>query len=288
MRQDHAHIIETEKAFLSTPILPYYFHAEDPRGKPVTIKMRTIQPDESDEELKIFARSMARIFATSEPMTLAAGITEEEFFEEIYLYLQFAKKDALSLILTNEDTGKIIGGIIGRDFYYDETEDPYSALGNREKFNYVFELINLCRKKFRIILSKEGKSLEPGLVYRGAYIGFLGRYIILNDNDGYNLTAISFRKFEEYLQTLGYQYYYGEATNPGSQKLFRNSGWTIDEIVVPYKNYDTFKKIDFRNHAIPGIGNALSGSIQRVTNGFPPLAKSTIGLKCKQNQEALT
>lgn len=257
----------------SQTILPYYFNATNHLGKRITIKLRTIQQDDA-EELYAFARSMARIFATSEPMTLAAGITEDEFFEEIYLYLQYAKKDGLSLILTNEETGKIIGGIVGRDFYHDMKEDPYVGLTNREKFEPVFEMMNVSSTEFEKILESEGNTLRPGLVYRGAYIGFFGKYIMLNDEEGYNLTALSFRKLEEYLKSLGYKYFYTEATGPGSQKLCKNSGWTIDEIVIPYDTHNTFKNINFHTNAVTGIGNAMCGGIQRVSSDFPPLPKS--------------
>ncbi len=254
-------------------ILPYYFNAVNHLGKHIQIKMRPIKPDESEEELSAFARSMAKIFSACEPMTVAAGITEEECFEEIHLYLQSARKDGLSLILTNEENGKIIGGIIGRDFYYDENEDPYVGLNHKEKFQPICDLINISKKKFTNILENEGHILEPGMVFRISYLGFFSKYIILNDGDGYSLTAISFRKFEEYLKSLGYKYLYGEATNPGSQKLVANSGFTVDEIILPYSNYTPFEKINFHDNSIQGIGNSLCGSIHRLSKEFPPLIK---------------
>lgn len=254
-------------------ILPYYFNAVNHLGKSIKIKIRTIHPDDA-EELHDFAKSMARIFATSEPMTIAAGITEDEFFEEIYSYLQFAKKDGTSLILKNEETNKIIGGIIGRDFFYDESEDPYEGIAYKEKFRQVFDVIDISRRAFRDILKDEGKNLEPGLVYRITYLGFLGKYIILNNEEGFGLAAVSFRKFEEYLKSLGYKYLYGEATNPGSQKLVVKSGFTIDEIIIPYKDHPAFKDIDFHKNSVQGIGNSLCGAIHRLNKEFPALQKA--------------
>jgi histidine decarboxylase len=256
-------------------ILPHYFKAINHRGQLVTIEIRTIRPDD-DDELYAFAKTMARIFAASEPMTVAVGITEEECFEEICLYLQYAKKDGLSLILTNQETGKIIGGIIGRDFYNDEAEDPYVKIRNNDKFRSNSDVLNVCRKQFINILKKEGYTLNPGIVYRGAYIGFLSKYLKLNNEEGYNITALSFRKFEEYLKNLGYKYFYGEATNPGSQKLFRSSGWTIDEIVLPYVNYPPFNNISFHHHALPGIDNSLCGAIQRLNTDFPEIPNNLL------------
>ncbi len=255
------------------PIFPYYFKAINHHGKPITIKIRTINID-NEQELYELAKSMARIFASSEPMTVAANITEEECFEEIYLYLQFAKKDDLSLVLINEETGKIIGGIIGRDFYNEINENPFEKLVHKEKFQSIISFINISRNKFLNIIAKEGHVLEAGLVYVGVYIGFFGKYIILNDEEGFNLTAISFRKCEEYLKNLGYKYFYTEATNPGSQKLCRNSGWTTNEIIIPYKPYEPFTKINFRHNAIFGIGNSMCGAIQRTNKLFPPLSKT--------------
>jgi|GEM_PF-6627237 len=256
-----------------TAIIPYYFKSVNYKGQAVTIKMRTITADD-DSELYDFAKSMARIFATSEPMTVAAGITEEECFEELYAYLQFAKKDELSLILTNEETGKIIGGIIGRDFYNDESEDPYAGISHQQKFQQVSKMIDASKKKFHEIIAKEGHVFKPGLAYRGAYSGYLGRYLILEDENGFSLIAVALRKAEEYVKTFGYKYYYVEATNPGIQKLYQNAGWAIDEIIIPYSEYPPFEQIEFYKNAISGIGNSLCGAIRRVDEGFPPLCRN--------------
>lgn len=267
-------------------ILPYYFNSINHMGKSVIIKIRTIQHDEPEEELRNFAKTMANIFSCTEPMTIAAGITEEECFEEMYSYLQFAKKDRLSLILTNEETGKIIGGYIGRDFYHAECEDPYENISNREKFNPIFDFVNISKNAFLETLRKEGHTLKPGLVYISAYVGFINRYIILYNNEGFDLPSVSCRIFEEYVKNLGYKYFYGEVTSPGSQKLLKDSGWTIDEIVIPYKNNDLFRKIDFHKHSLQGIGNSLCGAIYRVGKDFPPL-KNAIERNKKLKQRNL-
>ena len=249
---------------------PCYFRAINHRGNVISIKIKLIDPDNA-EELRELAQVMASIFSAREPMTVAVGISEEEMFAEMQHYISYAKKDGLSLILTNEDTGKIIGGIIGRDFYNDEAEDPYAELPNLEKFQPIFDVLDISKKKFLHILEKEGHYLKPGLVVRGTYIGFLSKYLKLTNEEGINIAAYSFRKFEEYGKAIGYKYYYTETTNPGSQKLFRNDGWAIDEIIIPYADYPSFKDIDFHKNALADIGNSVCGIIKRVNDDFPPM-----------------
>ncbi|MCD6034561.1 MAG: hdc, histidine decarboxylase [Rickettsiales bacterium] len=255
---------------LATP-LPASFNGMTTNGKMVRIHIRKLDT-ENREEHQALARVMAKTFVDREPTTKAVNLTEEEFYDEIVLYLEYARKDDVSLVLINEETGQVIGGIIGRDFIKDNAEDAFEHLPNRQKFQPVFDFLDQSKEKLLDILRKEQCPLEPGYVYRGFFIGFMGKYLTLKNEDGIGVAQFSFRQFEEYLKGRGFRYFYGEATNPGSQKLFAASGWTIHEIVVPYNSDPRFAHIDFKQNALPGIGNALSGAIQRVGATFPPLS----------------
>ena len=73
-------------------------------------------------------------------------------------------------------------------------------------------------------------------------LGFFGKYIVLNDKDGFNLTAVSFRRFEEYLkflyseqgQELAAKHYYRprleSVAKKHSDRFPRMNLFTIDEV----------------------------------------------------------
>ena len=132
---------------IKSPILPCSFKAINGKGKLISIEMK-VMDSKNPQELVDFARVMAITFARSEPLTIAANLTEEDVFQEILMYLQYAKKDKLSLVLVNKETENIIGGIIGRDFYNDENEDPFINLPNKTKYQPIFSLLDISKEKF--------------------------------------------------------------------------------------------------------------------------------------------
>ena len=241
------------------------FRSLNKRGDYSCLLVRKLDFNNPTEKEK-FAKVMAHTFVMREPLTLHTGLTEEDVFSEISLYLEFAKKDNLTVVVEDTITKKIIGGIIGRDFFKDQNEYPFIDLPNKDKFQKIFNLLDLSKKEFLDYLEQSGEKLREGLVYRGFFIGFLNIYLNSYNKDGINIALFCVRKFQEYLQQQGFKYLYAETTNQGSKKLLESAGWNASRINI---STDLSGALSEDKHSKKSI--RIYGAFQHIGKGLKSL-----------------
>lgn len=158
----------------------------------------------AEDTLESAIECISRSFQSREPMTKALGITLEEFKHCAKILLRKAVKDQLSLVATDNRTGKVIGALICEDFL---TEPPEDIETVSPKFFPIFELLGGLDEAY-----KKKYLVKPGQLYHICMVGVDKEYAGLSTR----LTKIA----EHMARKKGYIASIGEATGPISYKIY--------------------------------------------------------------------
>lgn len=168
------------------------------------------------------AELLSRIFSAKEPMTLALGISCDEFRTLAEPYCEKAAEEGLSVVAADKATENIAGFSISEDLLNPHQEDNYS-------FSKKFEADLACLSE----LQDKYKAIQPLEVGEVLHIYMLGVW------EGYQKRNIAKMLVTENLKlakSLKFSAAIAEASSAGSQHIFRSLGFQ-EEVALEYKSY---------------------------------------------------
>jgi ribosomal protein S18 acetylase RimI-like enzyme len=168
------------------------------------------------------ANCISQVFSNFEPLAKALKISFNELYQLALPVCQKAADEKISIIAKDRKTGAVIGFIISEDFM---TIDQYPPEGIDHKFEAVFSLMSELEENYR--------SCHP------VKAGQVLHIFILGVKEKYTKRHIATTLVKENLNLAkhhNFEIAITEATAVGSQRIFRNLGFT-EEFAIEYKSY---------------------------------------------------
>jgi len=179
-------------------------------------------------------RCIVDTFAKGEPMTVALGITPEEYTYFAQIFIEKAAVDQMSAVAV-DDWGKVVGATICEDY---TSAPPVGIKQISEKFTSIFQLLESLSERYT-----QAYRVVPGSHYHIFMCGVSQSHA--NLQLGQKLT----RFVEDLAREYGYHTLICEATGRISQFVTEHQlGFQhIDEISYQqfqYKNQPVFSSVD--------------------------------------------
>lgn len=164
------------------------------------------------EDTDAMASLLANAFTQHDPPAVAVGLTADEFKSFVELWSHSAGADGLSVIGRDVDTHQVVGALLTEDA---AATPPKGIEQTSSKLEPILDLLDQLDAEYR-----EGTVIEAGrhlhLFLLGVDRAYTGRKI------GQNLVEMCLRNGA----VRGYQTAFTEATNPVSQHIFGQHGFS--------------------------------------------------------------
>lgn len=161
---------------------------------------------ENDLEAAIYCIESA--FISGEPMFKALSLTTEQFRSGVAVICQRVLEQGLSVIAKDNQSGKVVGCAIGKDFMTDMLDGTEAV---SPKLYPVFHLLEMLDENY-----KAQHSVQPGELLHFLLLGVIKPFT--NQGIGRLLTL----ELHHLAQKHHYQGVILEATGPISQHIFLN------------------------------------------------------------------
>jgi ribosomal protein S18 acetylase RimI-like enzyme len=172
------------------------------------IEYRVCQADDTPE----IGRLLAESFTKHDPPAIAVGLTPDEFEAFVALWLPRAGADGLTIIARDRETGEIAGALLTEDA---AATPPQGVEGLSEKLDAIFDLLGQIDSEYR-----NGRTIVSGQYLHLFLLGVADQFA--RRGIGRELVAACLQNGG----ARGYASAVTEATNPVSQHIFRELGFT--------------------------------------------------------------
>ncbi len=191
-----------------------------------------------EKDLENTILCISEVFSSSEPLTLALGITREEFYRFAEKVCIQAIKDGLSHIAKDVINDQVIGFRISEDLIQEHSEKVNSNFNDLLNFYPIIDLITQLENQYM-----SSKNIQKGEIIHLVMVGVRESYRNQNISKNLILANLQFAKEKKFKLAIC------ETTGLISQHNARKLGFK-EVLKILYKDY-TYEGVKVFEHITP-------------------------------------